>query len=139
MVAAAFAKASGRAFAEASPLGAAKLPATADIARVATIVPAGAVVGNGRGRANGTSLLAMHDGVEAHQSGGGGTFVSLRAVVLAVDVSARVGFIERVAHRPSFESFLVSLGWRAAHLVRLATVSLLGRGPHLSGIAVVLF
>lgn len=138
-VATAFAKAFWSAFAEASPPGAAKLLSSSDIARVATIVPADAVVGNGRGRANGTSLHAMHDGVEAHQSGSGGTFVTLRAVILAVDPSARVGFIERVAHRPSFERCLVGLGYRAAHLVRLATVSLLGRRPHLTGVAVVRF
>jgi len=109
-------------------------------ARVAAIVPAHTASGDA-GFAfpfafAGGRLLASHDGVETHQVAFRGAFVTFRTVILAVDSSSGVGFIERVAHRASLESFAFWL-LRATHLARFAAVRLLGSGPHLSREAVV--
>jgi len=84
----------------------------------------------------GRCLLASHDGVETYKVWFRRAFVTFRTVILAVDSSSGVGFIERVAHRTSLERCGFWLLW-ATHLARFATVRLLGRAPHLSREAVV--
>ena len=51
------------------------------------------------------ALLASHHRVETDPVGNPCTFVTLRTVILAVDSSSGVGFIERVAHRARLESW----------------------------------
>lgn len=131
------AEAFSRSFSETGSPGAAKLLSVANGAGVTAVVPARAVIGDGR---RGARLLASLDAVETVIVLWRDTFVSLRAIVIAVDGSPGVGFIERVAHGPRLESFLGGLfGRRAAHLVGLAAVLLLGIAPDLSREAVVLF
>lgn len=80
----------------------------------------------------------MHDGVKTREVGGRGARVSLGTVILAVDTGAGIGFIERVTHVPSLQTFVgVGFGWATHFLIRAAPLRL-GSGPNLSREAIVL-